>query len=523
MSDESSPAATLCQNIKYFYSIVLLIFSIILVTGLIFTQQTSLSRDTHAAVAFIVMWLAILWLTMVEGSQASMVGLAPVARELYKDTHKIAHKVTSIVLTGDNLDRYLLGRQLMVVLVVFVVNLSGAPLAGAELWGLPAWITNIFLVTGIAMILFTCMVGQLNSQVNGCHCMLDYINNYFALFTIYVAMFIEFTGILHASYVFNYIICWMAGKPVVSKEGERTPAQSVFFWGRCVMSLVLLALAFVVTMAALFEGKTTMWSGVPPAAAVVVFLMLMCVVGLLEGMQIAFFAVTKVTKAERGNAKFAMMTCECLFRGEGRNLPAFMIGRQICVVSCMFVVARVTTLNVVIGEGNLFGVSNGLQTFFNTGLLGAYFLTICGSIVWQLVASVFPIAFLSNPLVYFMLRLCLLLESTGICAGAWVIAMIHKAIAGFKRDEVYIGTAEERAAKNLVDDGNQIGLGAGHPRKLPNFIECAPRALKDLLHNDPAVLEFIHSIRKVGLSRDDEDDTDPEPDLEQQTSNEIHA
>ena len=40
-----------------------------------------------------------------------------------------------------------------------------------------------------AMILFTCMVlGQLNTQVkNASLCMLDYTNNYFALFNLWVA------------------------------------------------------------------------------------------------------------------------------------------------------------------------------------------------------------------------------------------------------------------------------------------------------------------------------------------------
>ena len=87
-------------------------------------------------------------------------------------------KCTNWCHNGDNLDRYLLGRQFMVVIVVFTVNISGAPLGGAELWGLPQWIIDVFLGSGLAMILFTCMVGQLNSQVNGCHCMLDYSKCY---------------------------------------------------------------------------------------------------------------------------------------------------------------------------------------------------------------------------------------------------------------------------------------------------------------------------------------------------------
>jgi hypothetical protein len=35
-----------------------------------------------------------------------------------------------------------------------------------------------------------------------------------------------------------------------------------------------------------------------------------------------------------------LMTCDLFFKGKGRNLPVFMIGRQLCVVLCMFVVAR---------------------------------------------------------------------------------------------------------------------------------------------------------------------------------------
>merc|ERR1719183_2018936 len=169
------------------------------------------------------MWLAIIWLSMVEGGQASMVGLAPVNKELYKDSHPLAYKCTSLCHKGDNLDRYLLGRQFMVVLIVFIINLSGAPISGAELWGFPAIVTDIFLVTGMAMILFTCMIGQLNSQVNAAHCMLDYINNFFAVFTLWVAMAVEFSGLLHSSYLVQMLVAKLAGKKIDSYEEARTP------------------------------------------------------------------------------------------------------------------------------------------------------------------------------------------------------------------------------------------------------------------------------------------------------------
>merc|ERR1712039_678050 len=200
--------------------------------------------------------------------------------------------------------------------------------------------------------------------------------------------------------------------------------------------------------------------------AVVLFFVLMSVVGLLEGMQIAFFAVTKMDKAEVAQAKCAKMTCDVLFDEKGHNLPGFMIGRQICVVGCMFIVARVCTLNVEVGTGqNVLGVSDGFQSFLNTGLLAALITTIIGSIAWQLVASAFPIAFLSNPVVYIFLRWCLFLESTGICSGAWVLARIFERIMGWKTDEAYIGTPEERAKRARVADTEKNEVSNVDPAK----------------------------------------------------------
>lgn len=237
-----------------------------------------------------------------------------------------------------------------------------------------------------------------------------------------------------------------------------------------------------------------MWKGVPAWLAVVIFFILISVVGMLEAMQIAFFAVAKLPVAERGDSKFAKMTCNLLFKGEGNNLPGFMIGRQLAVVSCMFFVARVTSVSMQDGAGNIFGVSDGLQAFFNTGLLGALIVTIVGSIAWQLVASAFPLVFLANPITYILLRICLFFEATGICHGAWVLAAIQKKANGWKRDEVYIGTAEERANMSKGDNEDQLNVGPGHIVKLPNFALNAPKSLQDLLEKDPSVKAYINSI-----------------------------
>ena len=491
------------EAFKAFYSVALLIFSVIMIMGLIANSQTKLSGDVSPVLAYFTLWGAIIWLTMVEGGQGSLVGLAPVHLELYKESHSLTHKSTVVCYKGDNLDRYLLGRQFMVVLTVFTVNISGGPNEGAELWGLPNWVFDIFLDGGLAMILLTCNVGQLNSQVNASHCMLDYINNYFAVFTFYVAMLIEFSGLLHASYLVQMAVAAIAGTPIESNEPPRNAAQSAFFWGRCLFSLAILGFCFAVTFEALSNGQTTLWSGVPSGAAIIVWMVLMCIVGMLEGMQIAFFAMAKLPESERGDSYWAKKTCTLLFKGEGVNLPGFMIGRQLCVVSCMFFVARVTSVKIETGDDNVFGVNQGLQELFNTGMLGALIVTIVASISWQLVGSAFPMLFLNNPFTYFLLSFCLLLESSGICNAAWVLAAIHKKIAGFERDEVYIGTAEERAKKNMGDDADALPVGPGHIAKLPGFFEKVglPPAVLELMENDPSVRKFVDDLMDSMHSR----------------------
>jgi hypothetical protein len=65
---------------------------------------------------------------MIDGGQGSLlVGLAPINPVLYKESHPTTYKNSALAPEGDNLDRYLLGRQFMVVLTVFTINLSGGP------------------------------------------------------------------------------------------------------------------------------------------------------------------------------------------------------------------------------------------------------------------------------------------------------------------------------------------------------------------------------------------------------------
>jgi hypothetical protein len=143
----------------------------------------------------------------------------------------------------------------------------------------------------------------------------------------------------------------------------------------------------------------------------------------------------------------------------GSNFQAFLIGRQIFVAALMFIVAKIATIQLD-GAPNIFGVSDGFQNFFNTGLLGSVILTIIGSLAWRIIASSFPVAFMSNPLIYVILRICLFLDMIGIASASWLLALINKQVVNFKRDEEYIGTNENNVKSTSGDLTLEEGVDA---------------------------------------------------------------
>ena len=56
------------------------------------------------------------------------------------------------------------------------------------------------------------------------------------------------------------------------------------------------------------------------------------------------------------------MTCKLLFRGNGQKIPGFVIGCQLCVETCFYIVARVTTVSMG-DDPNIFGFPDWLQEF----------------------------------------------------------------------------------------------------------------------------------------------------------------
>jgi hypothetical protein len=447
-------ASTLLQWIKTIFSAALLLFSIVILSAAIFQKQTTAtsSYNLHPAIAFTVFWVLLLWLALMEGGLNCMVGLKPLDKQLYRQSHPRTHACTRLAHQGNHLQRFIVGRQYLDLAIVFTTSFMVSMSSNASVLGLPETVCNIFLLSGLAVILITIVVGQLIAQINSAHYMLDFMNNYAMLITTHVALVVEATGMLHAVYLVQFCVSKVAGKPIPTKT-RSTRISRAAFWLRVALSVGLTLLALVITLTALFSNATTLWSNVPAWVALLVFLLLILISGIMEGLQIALMAVVHLPKDELEHHA-AFSNYEYMFAHKNR-LQAFLVGRQICQTILMFVIARITTLDSE--ADNLWGVPDGVQQFLVTGVLGALLTTIVASLSWRVLASSFPLSFLANPLSRPIILVCLLLESTGICTVAWPMAKLCQEIFGFRPDDEYLQNARGQTKDeqgNLKGDDN---------------------------------------------------------------------
>ena len=451
---EGTSSTTWTQTAKYAISVTLLGVCIALCTAGILARQTPVAADTNPAVALVLMWVLMWWLGILEGGQGCLVGLQPVDPAQFQHSHPYTYACTQLAHKGDNLNRFIVGRQFFVVLVVFLLNLVCTVVVDFDVPGAPHALMAGLVASGLAVMIITVMIGQLAAEVNATNCMFDFVNSRIVWVTTVMCLVIEASGLLHSVYL---VKCFFSTETNSEDSANKTLGERLWYWTRMVFSVGFLFAALAVTCDALWHGETTMYPGLTTIASFAVFFGLVCFLGLLEAIQIAAFAVVKLPPDVVAKNAAADANCRLVFRG--RNFKAVLIGRQICVTTSMFLLARITTTNVDPGDlvdtsttmSTVLGVPAAIQDFFNTGLPGALITTIVASLWWRILAASFPIAFMANPVVHWTIRLCLCLEATGIFSAAWLLADGIKWMMGLKSDDVYL------TSKEITEDEMELG------------------------------------------------------------------
>ena len=219
---------------------------------------------------------------------------------------------------------------------------------------------------------------------------------------------------------------------------------------RFVLSFCLLIFSGIVTCYAILEQKTSMWKGVPGWASLIIFIMVLFLLGVMEGLQIALIELKRQEPESYMEShpkayklgKFAM---------KGDNVERFLMGRQVFVVCLVFFAAKLTTIHGTSESGFLFYVPDWVQALFlETGLLACVVVVIIAQLMPQIVASLYPTQFLELLVMRPAYWACIILETSGLTHICWVLAWLLSKLFRMKKEV----EADEDEDKSIQMDKN---------------------------------------------------------------------
>mmetsp|Transcript_13524 Transcript_13524/g.20317 ORF Transcript_13524/g.20317 Transcript_13524/m.20317 type:complete len:482 (-) Transcript_13524:75-1520(-) len=473
------------MNLFYYYlkctlSSVIVATSVSFVLYGIFSGYNRLPIPT--GVNFLLLAIALGLLAYFESGQVAVVNLSEIhesqSRKLV-ETHARAHAVYTAINKPGIVERYLMGRQLCVIgLVFFISQLTSFPGLPPIL---PSGFETMLIKTGLPGVMITLTIGQLFPQLIADEYTIRFINIRGSLFFIKAAQFIESIGIFtHFSWVMSYtlvhgIFAWGRDTPDCSSDNpidslDLSRSTHTLIWGNAPSSsgrsqvsgdvemlshddVNLLEIAqmnpiqsgaissLVTLLKLVFSSGLTLFAAalifygilfnqpllsVHPALLLVLLFSCMAAEFYLEGLQVAVLAVQHKDAAECGAPGSNAYRVSELIDTDKDTVKRFLIGRQFLVVLSMFTMASLTTYANYHHYRQSFLPPKLVGTFVLTGFCGVLFALNTVQLPAQMVAKQYPTKFLNLPGTIGFIKAALYIESSGIMHFGWVLFHIGK-------------------------------------------------------------------------------------------------
>merc|ERR1719192_1571818 len=434
----------------------LMLFAVCVVMTGIFTEVNNPpweAGSTHPVFEFFAFWSMLSWISMLEGCQISVVGLQYFDPESFRDTHPTAYELCKIVHKGPNVERFLVGRQFLLLFNGFLVSRvgGGGDVGDDGRFDMGEWkwmdeMTQFFYSNGVLLMIVIVALGQLPCQLVAARKMLGFFELPFGhkFFVIYPCLFVESIGLTHSSYLLKDILCWISGIDTSKADPEKELKKDFLHYARVALSVsaVIFSGVFIIKGISMSQTNATEgagWRKLPGGLAVVVSLFFIFMLASAEGIQVSVIALMTVDPdVVKRKAPLAHRTSQLALKG--RNMSAFLVGRQFLTAMNMVLLARVTSYAGSDGE-LLEGGDWGMGKFFNNyllqaGFLGAILVVNVAQLASQVTASIFPIAVINNPFMYWMLLIMLFVEAVGIVNACWPLATAVELLFGMEPDPV---------------------------------------------------------------------------------------
>jgi len=199
---------------RFVYSALLLIFSCVVTFYAIIEQKTNFWHSVPGWAALLLFLLLLFWLGLMEGLQVALVELKRQDPQTYRHSHPRAYKLGQAANKSDNVEKFLMGRQMFVVFIVFFsAKLTTIHSESQDdfLFPIPDWFRSVFLETGILACVLVVILAQLMPQIVAAHYPVAFLEFSIMKYGYYACIFLEWTGIVHITWVISHLLAWLCG------------------------------------------------------------------------------------------------------------------------------------------------------------------------------------------------------------------------------------------------------------------------------------------------------------------------
>jgi len=199
---------------RFIISALLLIFSCVCTCYAIVEEKTNFYNGVPGWAALILFITILFWLGVMEGLQVALVELKRQDPQTYRHSHPHAYKLGQMAAKGDNVERFLMGRQMFVVFIVFfAAKLTAIHSESGDdfLFPIPDWFRSIFLETGILACVLVVILAQLMPQIIAAKHPVAFLEFWIMRPGYYACIFLESTGITHITWVLSHFIAYLCG------------------------------------------------------------------------------------------------------------------------------------------------------------------------------------------------------------------------------------------------------------------------------------------------------------------------
>jgi len=411
------------------------------------------------------------------------VGLQGIDLEPFKESHKRAYNALQVCYQGPNVERFLVGRQFLLLFNGFLASRVGGAADIAENngnfkigdweWDKAGVGSQIFWSNSFLLIIIIVAFAQLPTQLLAEDKMLGFMNLPFApYYTIVLpTLFMESLGLTHSAYLLKDVLSYAAGIDTSLADPRKAMTKDALYYAKCALSVTTVTFCGTFLFKGWFLKQTGAthgvgWEDLPGWAAIIVSVFFLFVMACAEGLQVSALALqrtpTETFKDKKPNAYRILM----LLGGsdgveyEGRNMKAFLVGRQFFVAMMVVLLGRVTGYGGsggVLVTGTDWGMGKGFNEWFlQTGFCGAIFVVNVAQLATQIVASLFPVSLINNVFMYFILKAMLLTEASGVANSCYPLMWALGWIFSMDKDPEYRMTAQVAADGSVKRTGANV-------------------------------------------------------------------